>query len=204
LSQPALCAATSRRDAAPARPRRLRVCARARPDAPPPEVACRPRPTCLPHVDSAPETPRLSPCHAPPRRRTVRAPCTRRTTGPTAVRPYACRPRSAVARRHLGRRHPAATVVEPAPSLRRQCLPAGKHRAGRPPLPPSHQDRPSTSISSRPTTSHPSLGCAKARALAHYPAKSPPRHQLEPPRPSPPPRALAGDPSAPTAATTGS
>jgi hypothetical protein len=37
-----------------------------------------------------------------------------------------------------------------------------------------------------PTTSDHSLGLARAQALAHCPAKSPPRRQPEPPRPPPP------------------
>jgi hypothetical protein len=51
-----------------------------------------------------------APCHVPPRRRVVRAPRMRRTAGPSEARPYARRPRSAVARRNLGPRHPAVTV----------------------------------------------------------------------------------------------
>jgi hypothetical protein len=121
-----------------------------------------------------------------PSQRAVHVSCTRRTAGPSAVRPYACQPRSAVARRHLGRRHPPSPPVELAPYLRRHGHPAGKQRAWRPPLSPSRQTRPSTSTSIPPITSRPSLGLAKARALTHCPAESPPHRHPEPPRPSPP------------------
>jgi hypothetical protein len=64
----------------------------------------------LPQVVTTPQDASIAPRHAPPRRRAVRALCTRRTASPSAVRPYARRPRSVVAQRYLGPRHPAITV----------------------------------------------------------------------------------------------
>jgi hypothetical protein len=66
--------------------------------------------THLPLAVATPQDASIAPRHAPPRRRVVRAPRTRRTTGPSAVRPYAHWPRSVVAQRHLGPRHLAVTT----------------------------------------------------------------------------------------------
>jgi hypothetical protein len=66
--------------------------------------------THLPLAVATPQDASIAPRHAPPRRRAVRALCTRRTASPSAVRPYARRPRSVVAQRYLGPRHPAITV----------------------------------------------------------------------------------------------
>jgi hypothetical protein len=131
-----------RRRAATPRPRAraLSVHARAPLDVPPPEVAHRSTslrlrsrtalcPRAFPRPAPHPKTPRFAPHHTPPRRRIIRAPCTRRTAGPSAVRPYAHRPRSAVARRHLGRRHPSSPPGEHAAYKRRHCFPTGGHRA---------------------------------------------------------------------------
>jgi hypothetical protein len=155
-------------------PYRLGICARLPPKAStPPE----PRLPQTPAPRGASFSPRAT--RRPPPALYARA---ERTVGSSAV------PRASldavVPRRHL-RRHPVVTG-ESAPYLRRHCLPAGEHRAGRPPLPPSRQARPSTSTPSRPTTSHPSLGPAKAQALAHCPAQRPPRCHPKPQRSSPP------------------
>jgi hypothetical protein len=149
------------------------------------------------HSRSAPRSPRRLSC-AFPRRLCPEAPhflpcATRRpppvpyaraeqTVGPSAV-PRTGRD-AAVPRRHL-RRHPVVTG-EHAPYKRRHCLPTGEHRARRPPLPPSRQARPSTSTPSGPTTSHPSLGPAKAQALAPCPRNvaAPPEYRPQRPMPS--------------------
>jgi hypothetical protein len=88
-------------------------------------------PRTFPRTTPRLETPQFSPRHAAPCHRVVRAPCTRRTAGPSAVRLYARRTRSAVARRYLRRHHD----VTGAPLYLRS--PAFPPRA-RPPLPPLH------------------------------------------------------------------
>jgi hypothetical protein len=163
--------APSRRDVERTTSRRARACA-------PPDASMLPE-LRLPQAP-APRGASFSPYVT---RRSPPAPYARaeRTAGSSAV-PRAGRD-AAVPRRYL-HRHLVVTG-KPEPYLRRHCLPAGEHRAGRPPLPPSRQARPSTSTPSRPTTSHPSLGPAKAQALAHCPAQRPPRRHPKPPRPSP-------------------
>jgi hypothetical protein len=76
-----------RHDAAPTRPRRLGIRARGhrRPRPPPTEAAHHPRRAPFPGRP-APRGASEPVLHAPPRRRVVRAPCTRRTAGPSAVR----------------------------------------------------------------------------------------------------------------------
>jgi hypothetical protein len=118
-------AVAPRRRARPRAGRPRRLC-HAPPDAPPPEVARHPRPTRLPQAGAVPRDVSVCPCHAPPHRCAVRVPCTRRTAGPSAVRPYARRPRSAIARRHHGRRHPAVTAGRAPLYLRRPPSPRAR------------------------------------------------------------------------------
>jgi hypothetical protein len=83
----------------------------------------------------------------------------------------------------------SSPVVTPAgepPYIRRHCLPAGEHRAGRPPLPPSRQARPSAGTSSRPTTFDPPLGPAEAQVLAHCLGNVATPLDFRPQRPAPP------------------
>jgi hypothetical protein len=90
----------------------------------------------FPQASNTPLDASVLPHHAPPRRRAVRALCTRWTVAPSAVRRYACQPRSAVARRHLGCRHPAITTGRAPPYLRRPPSPRARTAA-----PPHHNGR---------------------------------------------------------------
>jgi hypothetical protein len=88
-------------------------------------------PRAFPQARATPRDASVCPLHALPRRRIVRAPCTRRTAGPSAVRPYTRWPKSAVARRHLDRRHPTVTAGRAPPYLR--CPPSPHARTAAPP-----------------------------------------------------------------------
>jgi hypothetical protein len=146
-----------------------------------------PRASCLgvcahavPYPDAcAPRHLIFSPRHASPAARAVRA----RRADRWSVRGPARRPRrhrTTAASSPSSGRHGRACDLFKAP------LPPRGRAPSRPaPLPPSHKARPSTSTSSRPTTSHPSLGLAKAQALAHCPGNVAAPPEYRPPRPSP-------------------
>jgi hypothetical protein len=91
----------SRHRAAPARPcaRALGVRTRAQPDAPPPKVMHRPRPR------ASPGRSRARGSSTTPRRGAVRAPCTRRTAGPSAAPTVRAPAKGVVVRRNPRRHH---------------------------------------------------------------------------------------------------
>jgi hypothetical protein len=97
-----------------------------------------PGPCSFPRLTRAPRRSNPAPRHAPARRRTVPRPGARctvrrsvRDSSSSCVVPW---PGSS----------PVVTPASEPPYLRHHCIPEGEHRAGRPPLPPSRQARPST------------------------------------------------------------
>jgi hypothetical protein len=159
------------------RARALGVRARAPPDAPPPEVARRPRPRAFPRPTPCPRHLGLS----PPLRRT----CAVHVTDRRSVR--------GAARTRADRGAPwygdifAVTATSRSSALfkHRRSLPRATP-SRRLPLPPSRQARLLASIPGRLTILIYSLGPLEACAIAHLLGIAPPRWSRSTPRPSPP------------------
>jgi hypothetical protein len=165
-----LCAATSRRDAAPACRRR-----------PPPTEAA-------PSLGvRAPDVPRVYPVHVSPSpSRRTRAPRTGRTAGPSRAHRTRANRGAAVPRRHRGQHHRVT-----GDSLFKVATPRAR-RAELPPLPrrpPWKSPPPSTSLASfysHPITQAPPLGLLGPPSIACCPNRVLPSPESRPPRPSPP------------------
>jgi hypothetical protein len=169
--------ARPRHRAATPRPRARTLGVRAPPDAPPPEVACRPRPRAFPRPTLRPRRLGLS----PPWRRT----CAVHTADRRSVRGAACT--------RVGQGAPwyggifAVTVTSQSSALfKHRRSPPRATPSRRLPLPPSRQARLLASIPGRLTILTYSLGPLEACAVAHLLGIAPPRRSRSTPRPSPP------------------